>query len=110
MGTGKEIEKIADASREILDLDFNRKGDKLATASADSSVRIYSVDTSSCLHTLTGHDREVTKAKFNPQGDFLLSTGFDGIARVWDVQTGKNLSLLEGHKDEIFSCDISYYS
>jgi WD40 repeat protein len=55
---------------------------------------VYNVDTSSCIHTLKGHDREVTRVKFNPQGDFILTTGFDGIARIWDSESGQNTSLL----------------
>jgi WD40 repeat protein len=77
-----------------MDLDFNLKGDKLVIASADSSAYVYNVDTSSCIHTLKGHDREVTRVKFNPQGDFILTTGFDGIARIWDSESGQNTSLL----------------
>ena len=69
------------------------------TASADSSVRMYNVDTSTCDFTLKGHQSSVTRAKFNPQDDFILSTGFDGIGRIWDSKTGKNIGLLEGHED-----------
>lgn len=67
-----------------MDLDFNLRGNKLVTGSADSAVRIYNVDTSICSYTLKGHQREVTRVKFNAQDDFVLSTGFDGIGRLWD--------------------------
>lgn len=75
---------LEDADGDILDLDFNLKGDKLVTASSDNAVRVYNVDTSSLNHTLRGHQREVTRVKFNPEGNYLVSVGFDGIGRIWD--------------------------
>ena len=40
---------------EVLDLTFNNTGTKLATASADSTVKIYSVAEAECLMTLEGN-------------------------------------------------------
>lgn len=57
-------------------------------------VRVYNVDTSTCVNTLRGHQREITRVKFNAEGDFILSTGFDGIGRIWNTENGKNIGLL----------------
>lgn len=91
---GKPLETFDEAEGDILDLDFNRQGSKLVTGSADSVIRVYNVDTSSCSNVLKGHQREITRVKFNAEGDFILSTGFDGIGRLWDTETGKNIGLL----------------
>jgi len=37
---------------EVLDLTFNNTGTKLATASADSTVKVYNVAEANCIMTL----------------------------------------------------------
>jgi len=51
---------------EVLDICFNSTGTRLATASADSTARVYNVHTSACIGILTGHEGEISKVQFNP--------------------------------------------
>lgn len=83
----------------MYDIEFNKKGDLLASCSADKTANIYSVNTSSCLHKMQGHSSEVSRVMFNPQGNRVITAGMDGIARIWDSETGKNIGLLEGHSE-----------
>ncbi|KAG5841314.1 DNA excision repair protein ERCC-8 [Anguilla anguilla] len=79
----------------------------LATASADSRVRLWDVrKASGSLFTLDQHNREKSKAsseavntahngrvnglRFTPDGLHLLSTGTDDRMRLWNSATGAN--------------------
>jgi WD40 repeat protein len=68
-------------------------GDKLATCSSDTSVRIYSSIGWKVLHILRGHTLDVTDiAWFNPS--LLLSCSADGQTILWDSVTGGKLQTL----------------
>jgi dynein assembly factor with WDR repeat domains 1 len=41
-------------TEDVLDITFNATGNKLATASADSTAKVYSVTDEKCLLTLEG--------------------------------------------------------
>lgn len=51
---------------EVLDICFNATGTRLVTCSADSTARVYNVNTGACIAILTGHEEEISKVSFNP--------------------------------------------
>lgn len=51
---GKCLKVFEGHNDEVLDLAFNSTGTRLATASADSTCKIYSVSEAECLMTLEG--------------------------------------------------------
>jgi len=51
---------------EVLDISFNSTGTRLVTSSADSTARVYNVNTGACIGILTGHEGEISKVGFNP--------------------------------------------
>ena len=51
---GKCLKVFTGHSDEVLDICFNSTGTKLATASADSTCKIYSVAEAECIMTLEG--------------------------------------------------------
>ena len=60
----------------------------VATASADKTVRLWSVETGKCLKELKQHTRDVYAISFNPNGRHLASGGFDGRVVVWSIDDG----------------------
>jgi len=65
---------------------FNPDGTLLATASGDSTVRIWDVNLRQLRFTLSGHTKAVTSLAFSPDGLFLASGSLDGTVRVWDLE------------------------
>ena len=51
---GKCLKVFSGHTDEVLDISFNNTGTKLATASADSTCKIYSVAEAECILTLSG--------------------------------------------------------
>lgn len=51
---GKCLKIFEGHKDEVLDLAFNSTGTRLATASADSTCKVYSVSEAECLMTLEG--------------------------------------------------------
>ncbi|WP_224244986.1 serine/threonine-protein kinase [Hyalangium gracile] len=66
----------------VLSLAFSPDGQRMATASADGSARLWDLRSgeSRALH---GHQGPVLWVAFSPDGRQVLSAGQDGTARVW---------------------------
>ena len=58
----------------------------LASASFDSTVRLWDVERGVCTRTLTGHKEPVYSVAFSPDGRFLASGSFDQSVRIWLVE------------------------
>ncbi len=86
---------------------FNPDGTRLATASADFTVRIWDARTGQMLHKLTNHKRPVQAVAFSPDGTQLASASQDGTVMVWDAQAGKHQRTLEGHQGGVWCVAFS---
>lgn len=68
----------------------------LASASFDSTVRLWDVEQGTCIHTLTKHQEPVYSVAFSPDGKFLASGSFDKCVHIWNVQTGSLVHSYRG--------------
>ncbi|KAH8702852.1 putative WD-repeat protein [Phaeosphaeriaceae sp. PMI808] len=76
---------------------FSLDGKMLASASRDSTFKLWDARSGSLLQTLEGHGGWVTAMAFSPDGKTLASASCDTI-KLWDASSGKLLQTLEGHK------------
>ncbi|KAL3282912.1 hypothetical protein HHI36_006070 [Cryptolaemus montrouzieri] len=68
----------------------------LASASFDSTVRLWDVDKGACIHTLTKHTEPVYSVAFSPDGKFLASGSFDKCVHIWSTQSGQLVHSYKG--------------
>lgn len=76
----------AENNSEFRGIAFSPEGSRLAAASKDGKVRVWSLTTNE-LVTLPGHDAFVYSVAFHPVDENrLASSGNDGWVRVWDLK------------------------
>ncbi|MCP4664117.1 MAG: hypothetical protein GY856_52705 [bacterium] len=85
----------------VLAVCFDRGGQRLATAGADSTVRVWDAQSTTLLRTLPGHEARINAVAFNVEGTFVAGAGDDRTARIWDASSGKELHTLPGHGDAV---------
>eukprot|EP00090_Calanus_glacialis_P042145 TRINITY_DN7484_c0_g1_i1.p1 TRINITY_DN7484_c0_g1~~TRINITY_DN7484_c0_g1_i1.p1 ORF type:complete len:499 (-),score=157.22 TRINITY_DN7484_c0_g1_i1:89-1585(-) len=68
----------------------------LASASFDSTVRLWDVERGTCVHTLTRHKEPVYSVAFSPDGKFLASGSFDKCVHIWSTQSGQLIHSYKG--------------
>jgi WD40 repeat protein/predicted Ser/Thr protein kinase len=88
-------------------VEFSPDGNRLATASADNTARIWDATTG---HPITGplrHSNEVTCVRFSPDGKRLITASADKTARVWDALTGEPLTHPLAHEDQVVVAEFS---
>ncbi len=80
---------------------FDPQGTRLATCSADRTVRIWDVATGKLLRVLGGHDETVGDVAWSPDGTMLASGSSDHTIKIWDAATGAIRFGLRGHTAKI---------
>lgn len=94
--------------------DISRDGRLLATASTDSSVRLWSLPApgdahsawtaqSAPLATLPLHKKTAAAVAIAPNGALLASGGYDARVVLFDLQRGGERAILKGHAGNVVS-------
>ncbi|KAI0093825.1 WD40-repeat-containing domain protein [Irpex rosettiformis] len=85
----------------IRGLSFSPDDGRFATASDDSTVRIWSFEESREERVLTGHGWDVKCVEWHPTKGLLVSGSKDNMIKFWDPRSGTVLSTLHYHKNTI---------
>jgi WD40 repeat protein len=101
--TAEEIQSFAGQSMKgfINHVAFRPDGSKIATASSDTTARIYDVKTGKEIHVLAGHQQSVNCVAFSVDGSKVATASTDKTINVWDVKTGSKLKTLKGHERSV---------
>lgn len=87
----------------IWDVEFSADGTKLATASRDTTIRVWNVETGELLSILRGHSDSVVDVSFSPDSSQLISGSADKTVRLWNIETEEELGVYEGHTFDVYA-------
>lgn len=73
----------------------------IATASVDSTVRLFDVETGENKGVFAGHRSHVRHVVFSWGGDRILTASRDGTARMFDRRLGTCITVFDGHRGSV---------
>lgn len=91
----------------ILSIAISPDGERLASGSADRSIKLWSPHTGQCLKTLQGHKSWVWTVSFSPDSQILASGSYDHTIKLWDTASGECRQTLEGHPSSVLGLAFS---
>jgi WD40 repeat protein/energy-coupling factor transporter ATP-binding protein EcfA2 len=91
----------------LSDVAFSPDGRYLATASYDSSVKLWDAQTGRELRTFNDHSSVVNGLAFSPDSTRLASGGNDGFIIVRDIATGERLAVMNSNDGAIYAVAFS---
>jgi WD40 repeat protein len=104
--TGQEIAGMYGHEERITSLDFSPIENRLATASADGTVRIWEWPGRES-DLILEHEATVYTVDFSPDQKWLATASADNTARVWEIATGREVARFDQHESYLNSVDFS---
>jgi WD40 repeat protein len=101
----KKIETLSGHTSRVKSVSFNKKGDILASASGDTTVRLWQVKLP-LVTRLQADSQKVFYVSFSPDGQKFASAGQDSTVQIWDKNGNWQQSLI-GHTQQVSSVDFS---
>ncbi|KAJ4962880.1 hypothetical protein NE237_022819 [Protea cynaroides] len=69
----------------------------LASASFDSTIKLWEVEHGNLLYSLNGHRDPVYSVAFSPNGEYLASGSLDKCMNIWSTREGKLVRTYSGN-------------
>src|SRR3989440_6427099 len=97
------LQTLEGHSRWVSSVAFSHDSTRLASASNDSTVKIWDARSGKCLQTLEGHSDSVNSVAFSHDLTRLASAGIVSMVAFWDSRSGQCLQELQEPRDRVWS-------
>ncbi|XP_039011660.1 LOW QUALITY PROTEIN: WD40 repeat-containing protein HOS15-like [Hibiscus syriacus] len=106
MKQDRYVHDLREHSKEIYAIRWNPTGPGtnnpnqqliLASASFDSTVKLWDVEHGKLLYSLNGHRDPVYSVAFSPNGEYLASGSLDKSVHIWSLKEGKIVKTYTGN-------------
>ncbi len=87
----------------VFSLSCSPNGRILASGSADSTVKLWNIETGKCFKTINAQIGWVFSVAWSPDGRILATSGRDGIIKLWNTKTWECLNTLQEHQGWVYS-------
>ncbi len=98
----KDLLTLRGHNTSVRSVVWSPDGQRIASSSSDSTVKVWDATSGKEQLTLTGHTGRVVVA-WSPDGKFIATGSGDKAVRLWDATTGEELSVLRGHTGGVSS-------
>ncbi|KAI5792731.1 hypothetical protein FPQ18DRAFT_291628 [Pyronema domesticum] len=101
----KTLETLTGHQAKVTAMAFSPNGKLLASASSDSTIRLWNTATATKTRT-TQALADISLAAFSPDGKLLIYAHFDGRTsriELWETKTGKNVWTVDDDMPSFFS-------
>ncbi|CAB1344592.1 unnamed protein product [Coregonus sp. 'balchen'] len=99
--TASESKILYGHSGPVYGISFSPDRNYLLSSSEDGTVRLWSLQTFTCLVGYKGHNYPVWDTQFSPYGYYFISGGHDRVARLWATDHYQPLRMFAGHLADI---------
>jgi WD40 repeat protein len=103
----QECNRLNGHSSMVVSVSFSPDGKTIASASGDTTIKIWDVVTGKEITTLTGHRHAVMSVRFSPDGKMIASASTDKSIKLWNVATHQEITTLTGHNVQVNSVSFS---
>jgi len=88
-------------SGRVMAVAMTPDGNVLASGDSDGSICLWSIQGSTGVHTLEGHEDWIRSVGFSPDGELLVSGSDDKTIRLWSVPRCELLHIFSGHTHHV---------
>jgi YD repeat-containing protein len=100
--TGDLLFELPRHTASVFAVSWSPDGRWIATASADSSVRVWDASTGTLQERLVGHTGVVNTVDWSPDSRRIVSGGSDGTARVWELEVHPTRGTVEVEGRQVY--------
>jgi WD40 repeat protein len=99
--TGRITSELAGHKDSVKQVDVNREGNRIITASLDKTLRIWDIESGKCSDILEGHTDGIIDMSVSKDEKRLISCGWDKQIIEWDLEHKEKTRIYQGHDNSI---------